>query len=45
VTEEEVKHMTETNYEAPAIIDIDDDAEFAVAPGTTKVSRWRYAGD
>lgn len=25
--------MTERNYEAPSILDLDDDNEFAVAPG------------
>lgn len=34
--------MTEINYQAPAIIDIDDDAEFAVAPGNGKPSGWKY---
>ena len=34
--------MTEQVYEAPAIIDIDDDAEFAVAPLENRVSRWKY---
>jgi hypothetical protein len=30
--------MTSNNYEAPAIFDMDDDAEFAVAPGDRKPS-------
>ena len=34
--------MTDQMYEAPAIIDIDDDAEFAVSPGNNQVSRWKY---
>ncbi len=34
------EHMTE-NYEAPAIIDMDDDAEFAVAPGFQNPSSLR----
>jgi hypothetical protein len=28
-------------YEAPAIIDVDDDAEFAVAPGISKPSSFK----
>jgi hypothetical protein len=34
--------MTEINYEAPAIQDLDDDSEFAVAPGQKKPSKWIY---
>ncbi len=30
--------MTEQNYEAPAILDVADDNEFAVAPGLKKPS-------
>jgi hypothetical protein len=33
--------MNDNNYQAPAIFDMDDDAEFAVAPGQIRPSsRW-----
>ena len=34
----EVNDMTQQNYEAPAILDVADDNEFAVAPGLKKPS-------
>lgn len=41
IVREEVIQMTETNYEAPAILDMADDNEFAVAPGNDKPSDLR----
>lgn len=32
--------MTEQNYDAPSILDMDDDSEFAVAPGYQTPSSW-----
>jgi hypothetical protein len=34
--------MTENNYEAPAILDMADDSEFAVAPGYSTPSQDQY---
>ena len=33
----------EDSYEAPAIIDIDDEQEFAVSPGASIGSKIKYA--